>query len=251
MVCLISVSALLVAACSTGAEAFVVKPPANQISVDSPTSLFAVTKSDAEALLKKARELKAAAAEAEKSLHDVLLEKQALSHANTDAVIDHLFPDSGSSADQDMSGLVSRVKSKRPSCELLIKVVKRLHEREVEAKGLAHVEPSVHHDHTDFHVVKSKVNTKELERVSGLIDQLISAAEVLDEEYLKNKQTKGDKTSHHSEIIHWAAGDMAKTLSEKAKELRREHDGQFKKRQQEFYDAARKKDKQGYYEEEF
>ena len=68
---------------------------------------------------------------------------------------------------------------------------------------------------------------------------------------LKNKQTKGDKTSHHSEIMHWAAGDMAKTLSEKAKELRREHDGQFKKRQQEFYDAARKKDKQGYYEEEF
>ena len=77
MVCLISVSALLVAACSTGAEAFVVKPPANQISVDSPTSLFAVTKSDAEALLKKARELKAVAAEAEKCLHEVLLEKQA------------------------------------------------------------------------------------------------------------------------------------------------------------------------------
>jgi len=218
----------------------------------SPTCLRATTaESEAEALLRRARELKAAAAEAEKQVHDTLLSKKAQRDAETDKVIDHFFPHDGADGDMDLAGLVQRIKSKRPSSDLLLRVVDRLHERECAAQGLAHVEPSVHHDHTEFHVKKSEVDEQELKRVGGLIDRLIDAAKVLDEEWYQEKQAKGDPYRNHNELVHWAAGDVAKALTEKAKDLRREHDDRFKKRQAEFYDAAKKKDKQKYFEQEF
>lgn len=218
----------------------------------SPTCLRATTaESEAEALLRRARELKAEAAEAEKQVHDSLLSKKVQRDAGTDKTIDHFFPHDGADGDMDLAGLVQRIKSKRPSSDLLLRVVDRLHERECAAQGLAHVEPSVHHDHTDFHLTKSEVDEQELNRVGGLIDRLIDAAKVFDEEWHKEKEAKGDPYRNHNELVHWAAGDVAKALTEKAKDLRREHDDNFKKRQAEFYDAVKKKDKQKYFEQEF
>ena len=243
---------LLIAIAIPSASSFGAVPARALVSISSTTCLRATTaESEAEALLRKARELKAAAAEAEKQVHDNLLSKKAQRDAETDKVIDHFFPHDGADGDMDLTGLVQRIKSKRPSSDLLLRVVDRLHERECAAQGLAHVEPSVHHDHTDFHVIKSEVNEEELKRVGGLIDRLVDAAKVLDEEWYQEKQAKGDPYRNHNELVHWAAGDVAKTLSEKAKDLRREHDDRFKKRQAEFFEAARKKDKQKYYEQEF
>ena len=154
----------------------------------SPTCLRATTaESEAEALLRRARELKAEAAEAEKQVHDSLLSKKVQRDAGTDKTIDHFFPHDGADGDMDLAGLVQRIKSKRPSSDLLLRVVDRLHERECAAQGLAHVEPSVHHDHTDFHLTKSEVDEQELKRVGGLIDRLIDAAKVFDEEWHKEK----------------------------------------------------------------
>mmetsp|Transcript_22747 Transcript_22747/g.47244 ORF Transcript_22747/g.47244 Transcript_22747/m.47244 type:complete len:273 (+) Transcript_22747:391-1209(+) len=252
---------LLVVMMTPYSSAFVIRPSPLSASALLPPSPFSssssklsatAAESEAEALLRRARELKAAAAEAEKQVHNTLLDKKAQRDAETDKVIDNFFPHGGTdSSDMDLDALVHRIKTKRPSSDLLLRVVDRLHEREVAAQGLAHVEPSVHHDHTEFQVVKSEVDEKELNRVSGLIDRLIDAANVLDEEWYKEKAAKGEKYKTHNELVHWSAGDVAKTLQEKAKDLRREHDETFKKRQEEYYAAARKKDKQEYYEQEF
>ena len=44
----------------------------------------------------------------------------------------------------------------------------------------------------------------------------------------------------HSDLMHWGGGDVAGIIKDKAKELGREHDEQFQKRLQSFYDAAKR-----------
>lgn len=204
----------------------------------SEFALFSTTESEAEALLRKARELKAAAAAAEESLHNSLLEKKAKRDADTDSIIDKLFP----IGEDAVESVVERLKAKRLSTDCLVRLVERLHEREVTARGIAHVEPSIHHDHTDFKVITSKVDSTELDRVSGLVDRLISASKILDEEWIRDKEAKGEKYRTHTEAEHWTAGDLAKILDDKVKDLRREHDDQFRRRQEEYYEAALKKE---------
>jgi len=103
-------------------------------------------------------------------------------------------------------------------------------------------------DHTDFRVVRGGTDEAELNRIIGLTDALIAAAEILDEEYATAKaeaRTSGDRergTMHHAEKLHWAGGRTAEVLREKAADLRREHDEQFVKRQQSYYDAAKRKE---------
>jgi hypothetical protein len=41
--------------------------------------------------------------------------------------------------------------------------------------------------------------------------------------------------------MHWGGGNIAGILKDKAKELGREHDEQFQKRLESFYDAAKRK----------
>jgi hypothetical protein len=41
--------------------------------------------------------------------------------------------------------------------------------------------------------------------------------------------------------MHWGGGNIAGILKEKAKDLGREHDEQFQRRLESFYDAAKKK----------
>lgn len=197
--------------------------------------------SDAQELLAKAKALREQAESEEASLHATLVTKKDLQNADLDALIDTLFPIDMPREDKSVCKLAvsNTIENKKCSVQLLKNVVQRLHEREIAAKGEDHVEPTHHDTHIKFERV-SGVDEVELKRVSGLIDILIDAATILDEKALKEAEAKGGET-HKVDQTHWASGHLSEALSDKAHFLGRAHDDQFKKRLQEYYDAAKKK----------
>lgn len=202
--------------------------------------LFMSPISDAEALLAKARALRQQAEADEHKLHSTLIEKKKCQNTETDLIIQKLFPlnhNNQKEVDRNASirDLAKRIEELRLSKVMLERVVERLHEREISARGLEHVEPSNHHEQVKF-IRVAQLQEEELTRVQGLIQRLIDAAEVIDEEYLKHEQKR-----HHVDETHWSRGNLSKVLKEKAHFLGREHEDEFKKRLEEFYEAARKK----------
>ena len=193
--------------------------------------------SDAHALLAKARALREQAEADEHKLHSTLIEKKVCKDTETDAIIRSLFPlNEEQDGDAAILALSKRMEEKKLSTTMLKKVVERLHEREIAARGLAHVETKKDKDQVRF-VTVAAPQEEELARVQGLTQRLIDAAEILDKEYLKN-----EKRHHHAvEDSHWSRGTLSKVLREKAHFLAREHDDEFKKRTKEYYEAARKK----------
>lgn len=211
-------------------------------SRDSPRALFASKDSspvagetEAERLLRRARELRAEAEQAEQQVHDDLVKKKARKDAQTDELIDQLFFTAPANA------LVDRLRNKRVGLGTLEAVVDRLDEREVIALGGEHVEFKMVGDRTEFHRVAKK-DEKELERIEGLIDQLIQAAAVLDKEFLAKKKARGESYVAHAEEEHWGGGKCAERLENRIREIRRERSEQFQKRMEEFREAQRRKD---------
>lgn len=199
--------------------------------------------SDAQALLAKAKALREQAEAEEDKLHSTLIEKRHCQNMETDSVIRKIFPravahssGSDSSIDQNTMAVANRIDELKLSTQMLERVVERIHEREIAARGLEHVELSTHHEQVEF-VRVAAPQEEELARVQGLIQRLIDAAEVLDNEHLK----KNAKEHHHADATHWSRGTLSKVLKDKAHFLGREHDEEFKNRLQEFYEAARKK----------
>eukprot|EP01083_Nonionella_stella_P095508 268162_1 len=101
------------------------------------TSLHATAETDVERLLRKARELREEVKAGEDALHSDLIQKKATKDAATDSIIDYLFP---SGEEDGVSALCERLRKKRLASDMLVRVVERLHEREVAARGLEHVE---------------------------------------------------------------------------------------------------------------
>ena len=224
-----------------GSEGF--SPKAMQLRIrgdqkrDSSLIILAVS-SDVEAMLQKARELRAQAEAEEAQLHHSLLEKKSARDMETDTLIDELFPDFPvKDDDTSLASLANTLEKKRLSTDMLERVVERLHDREIAAQGIDHVESSVTNSDVQFKRV-SEPNPEELNRVRGLISHLLNAAEILDRKHLKES-----KARHAVDKSHWSTGELHKVLSEKAHFLGREHDDQFKKRIAEYYEAARKKDR--------
>jgi len=226
-------------ACSV-AQAFA--PPVLTSAVHSYSSplvapLHATTETEAERLLRKARELREAVKESEDELHSTLIQKKKTRDAVTDSAIAQLFPPDDD--DDGVCALCDRLRRKRLASDMLVQIVERLHEREVAARGLEHVEPSMHHDRVTFKRV-AEPDEAELGRIRGLVDRLIEAAEVLDREFIEKKSECGGVVTH-SDVMHWGGGDIAGIIKDKAKELGREHDEQFQKRLESFYEAAKRK----------
>jgi len=194
---------------------------------------------DVQEMLRKARELRQQAEEEEDHLHKTLVSKKQEEDTQTDMIINELFPANLPKGQTGVWKVADILEHKRFSAPCLERVVERLHEREIAAKGLEHVEPSLHHPHVKFERV-ADVNETELSRVQGLIQLLIDAAAVLDDKVLKERHEKGTAT-HHVDSTHWCSGELSKRLADKAHFLGREHEEQFKSRLEEFYEAARKK----------
>jgi hypothetical protein len=187
---------------------------------------------EAERLLRKARELREASQREEASLHANLIKKKEEKDAATDLIISQLFPVSG------VDELVNRLRAKHLALETCVSIVERLHEREMVARGLEHVEPSLGEQVTFKRVAQA--DEAELAKIEGIVHDFISAAEVLDQELIDQKQSEGGKMTH-AEIVHWGGGNIAGILKDKVNELGRAHDDQFKQRLQSFYDAANRK----------
>ena len=166
-------------------EAFVSPQYMNIIRENHQSQLLATTDTDVDRLLQKARELRKQAASREDELHNTLIRRKRTQDAATDAIIQQLFPDNDTD-DGDRVALCDRLREKRLASDMLVRVVERLHEREVAAKGLDHVEPSVHHDQVTFKRV-AQPDDEELARIQGLVHKLIEAAEVLDKEFIEQK----------------------------------------------------------------
>lgn len=195
--------------------------------------------SDAEALLAKARALRQQAEAEEHKLHTNLIEKRNCQNVAIDNIIQQLFPLNEPYVNEPRAKytLAKRIDTLKLSSRVLENVIERLHEREIAARGLEHVEPSKHHDQVKF-VRVAAPQEEELGRVKGLIQRLIDAAEVLDDQYLKNEKKE---KHHHVDSTHWSRGTLSKVLKDKAHFLGREHDEEFKRRLEEYYEAARKK----------
>ena len=232
---------LILAAWSPRAAAFAPDVSHHQLYYinKEKTSSSALTMAmDAEALLRKARQLKLEAEAAEQALHKDLLEKKQCKDSDLDDCVDFLFPANGNS----MEGLVNRLKESHWSTDKLMQITKRIHEREISAQGKGYVQASLHRDRTKFEKV-SAVNREDLARVEGLIDRLIEAAEFIDEEYMaERRKSKEPKHLSHVDMDHWTVGDLAGNLRRQVGELRREHEDQFQQRLESFYEAQRKKD---------
>jgi len=202
------------------------------------TLLPATAKTEAERLLQKVRALREEAKADEDKLHSTLFQKKATQDAATDSIIAQLFP---TTEEDGVCALCDRLRQKRLASDMLVRIVERLHEREVAAKGLDHVESSMHQ--TTKQVTFNRVAQEdevELGRLQGLVDRLIEAAEVLDQEFIHEKSECGGVITH-SDAMHWGGGNIAGIIKDKAKDLGREHDEQFLKRLESFYDAAVRK----------
>ena len=194
---------------------------------------------DAQELLRKARALRQEAEADEHTLHTSLIGKKQSIAQDTDKTIEEIFPANLPKGKAGVWKVAEILETKRFSAPCLERVVERLHEREIAAKGISHVEPSLHHTHVKFEKVAAS-NEVEMERIEGLIKLLIDAAQVLDEKVMKGHREKGT-ASHHVDSTHWCSGELSDKLEEKASFLGREHDEQFKRRSEEYYEAARKK----------
>lgn len=197
-----------------------------------------------EELLAKARALRQEAEAQESSLHSELMRNRSRKDAETDQLIQQLF------ADKDVRNIARRMEEKKISVMMLERVVDRLNEREISARGLDHVEHG--HSTGTFQRVR-ETDERELKAVEGLIQLLIQAADVLDTKVLKEraeKEKKGEPAHHHVDSTHWSSGELGKHLKDKAKFLGREHEEQWKKRMEDYYKAAMKKKDQHHSEEQ-
>lgn len=197
------------------------------------TSLAAV-ETDAERLLRKARQLREQVQQNEKELHTTLIERKMERDTSTDNIIEYLFESC-----ETRGALCERLRSKRLASDQLVTVVERLHEREIAARGLEHVEPQHQESSVTFKRVSSP-DEAELEKIVGLIDRLIEAAEVLDKEFIEHKQGSHEAITH-ADMIHWGAGNAAGILKDKSKQLGREFDEQFLQRLESFHEAIKRK----------
>jgi len=193
--------------------------------------------SEAERLLQRARELRESAVQDEHRIHVSLAEKKAKKDAKTDQLINYLF------FENDGSTLVDRLHKKNPSMETLETIVDRLDEREVIAEGKEHVRLVEKNGKVTFERVSLR-DDEELASIQGKIEDLIEGVMVLDDEFRRKKDGKGDSYVTHTEDQHWGGDKKAERLTNRAHEIRREREEQFQKRLEEFYEAQRiKKDK--------
>lgn len=200
--------------------------------------------SKVEALLAKAKLLRAQAEADETQLQSSLIEQKASRDTDMDSTIDELFQlDNKKEATKEV--IAKRITSQRPSSDLLLRVVDRLHQREIAAKGLEYVESSVQRTGVTFKTTATE-NKEELARIEGFTDVLIGAAKIVDEDFARARDAKGKAVMHSLDRTHFSSGELFKALNEKKRFLQREYDTQFKKRQAEFVEAARRKEDSKY-----
>jgi hypothetical protein len=122
--------------------------------------------------------------------------------------------------------------------DTLTDIIDRLHKRELVASGIEHVDSSVQEDRRiKFQRIVDKPDEAERKRLEGLLGQLIDAVAVLDQEFMAQKESKGELYVSHTEDQHWGGGNSAKRLRQHHDEVKREYDYQYQQRQKELHEA--------------
>lgn len=197
MMNLILTQLLLVAITCSSTQAFVssIVPTSVRCSNSAATTkLHAIgaAEIEAERLLRKVKELRQQVKAGEDELKKTLDARVLALDTATDSTIAHLFPTIVVDGDDDDDGgvcaLCDRLRQKRLASDVLVRIVERLHEREVAARGVEHVAPSMDRNDRDTNFVPvSQPKEVELIKIQGLVDRLIEAAEVLDREFIDQK----------------------------------------------------------------
>jgi len=205
---------------------------------------------EVEALLRKARQLREEAQREEEEIHSNLSLKKSVMDKEMDDLISTLFHNVVDNERSLVSAqsLAHAIKDKHHfSVSKLEDIVTRLHEHEMEAKGLQHVEPSTEHHHDKqqnpfFEIVTSKADPQKVESFQNMINLLLEASEIIDTE--ANSMGSGPfaifqkKENHAAENAHHKYGNLHNVLADKRNFLRREHEDQFKERLESYYDIT-------------
>lgn len=255
--------------------------------------------SDVERLLRRARELRSQADRDEQQVHSDLADKKARQDGHLDGLIGHLLLQQGvplvaASAKKGATTavappltkaeVVDRLHSKKVSMDTLEKIVDRLDELAVMASGREHVR-ATSVDSNSSSAVKGEDNNKgrvgfervshikdvvEAQRLEAMVEILLEAVQVLDDEFKQAKleggtakakkgggggQTGSSTSSSTSgsllysvsaaESEHWGGGQCAQRLRQRLQEMRREREDQYLKRQEEIFEAQRIKKTNG------
>jgi phage shock protein A len=216
----------------------------NQIVSFKATRESSDVEMEAERLLRMAKKLRQQAEQAEQAIHKDLYKKKVAEDEQLDHWIQYLLEEGGSrrSRKQQIQHTVNRLHDKCPCMDTLEHMIDRLHERQLIARGQEHVEAhfSKHDNRAEFERISHAKNEEEAERLVGLIRDLISAVEILDQEF--QLENYGKPISHTDEQ-HWGGDHKAQQLNNRWHEIRREHEEQFLKRQESYVEAQRiKKD---------
>jgi hypothetical protein len=193
----------------------------------------ATTESEAERFLRMAHKLREQAEQEEQQVHTQLHAKKTAEDQQLDHWIKELLGHSKGDA-----ATVDRLHEKLPSMETLERVVDRLHERHLIACGQEHVQAEISTLDAAFERVTYTKDEEEADRLNGLVESLLAAVQVLDEELQREK--KGAPIAH-AESQHWGGDKKAQQLNNRWRELRREHEEQFLIRQESFVEAQRRK----------
>eukprot|EP00531_Pseudo-nitzschia_arenysensis_P004803 CAMPEP_0116135054 /NCGR_PEP_ID=MMETSP0329-20121206/10986_1 /TAXON_ID=697910 /ORGANISM="Pseudo-nitzschia arenysensis, Strain B593" /LENGTH=264 /DNA_ID=CAMNT_0003629829 /DNA_START=116 /DNA_END=910 /DNA_ORIENTATION=- len=247
---LVALISLLVATRSVRTTtAFVV--PSNAPGVVSKTTTstaLSMAETEVEKLLRMARELRAQAEESEKQVSEKIADKKADKEVRLGGLLNHLFYDGSKGRDvgtpdmaiNALSSVATKLRSKNPSVDTLEQFVDWMDERRDIALGNEHVESK---GDGGYAAVKSKKDLAEAERLNMLIDTLLDALEVIDNE--KDPNQKHEKG-------HLGSGHTSDDLRRRLRENRRERDEQFVERQNSFVEAQTIKEKSKYeYHDEF
>jgi hypothetical protein len=225
-----------------GSDAFV-HPSTSSARISSITSRISIllvskqddstsTESEAEGFLRMARELREQAQHDEQKVHKELHAKRTAGDQQLDHWIKELLEHGKGTA-----AIVDGLHEKRPSMETLEHVVDRLHKRHIIALGKEHVQSEISTTDAAFERVTHTKDEEEADRLIGLVESLLAAVQVLDEEL----QKKGAPIAH-AESQHWGGDQTAQQLNNRWRELRREHEEQYLKRQESIVEAQRRKD---------
>ena len=192
---------------------------------------------EAERLLRKARELRAAATKAEAQVHGDLTQRKAARDAKTDAMIHELFGRGTKTEEQqEQDHLVQTLRTKRWGMTTLEQILLRLDERQLRAQGWEHVEARDENGHVEFvRVSDAAANPDEAARLEQCVQVFLDAVAAWDAE-LRQKQ---EHTTTHS---HWGGGQCAAYLRDRLQQIRRERSEHFQKRMQELQEAQRRKE---------
>jgi hypothetical protein len=191
------------------------------------------TESEAERFLRMARKLREQAEQEEQQVHTQLHSKKTAEDQQLDHWIKELLGHG-----KGTTATVDQLHEKRPSMETLEHVVDRLHERHIIAGGQEHVRAEISTSDAAYERVTHTKDEEEADRLIGLVESLLAAVQVLDEELQHEK--KGAPIAH-TESQHWGGDQKAQQLNNRWRELRREHEEQFLIRQESFVEAQRRK----------